>query len=224
MIPFWLMALAMTLASTVPWLLPLLRPTHVPGDELPPGSPHRHTVLGLTLAVALWAGTVGLYLLVGNPGVLRAGQADPAQAAALAVPSLQERLQRTPDDTGLWRQLAQAHQQLGQHAQAVRALQQALQRQTPDADLYTEYAVALGLAQSHSLAGAPEAALHAALALNPRHVQALALSLEAAREQQDWAGVQHYGGQLLAVLPPESDLRAQVVRDVQQAQAVDAPR
>lgn len=160
--------------------------------------------LALTGLLVIWLTATGLYALFGNPAVLN-DSAAPAASAASTAPAAQ------PEDPAVWLQKARTLAEQGDFAAAVSAYQKRLSLAAPDADLLTDYAVALGLAANPpSLNGPPEAALIQALQLNPRHVQALALSARAALERNDPARTVALWQRLLAVLPPGDPMRAEI--------------
>lgn len=94
--------------------------------------------------------------------------------------------------------------------------------QPPDADLLTDYAVTLGMSQGRTLVGAPEAVIQQALSLNPRHVQALALSGSASFEKRDYQGAIATWGQLLSLVPLGDEVRASIEANIRKAEALAA--
>jgi len=187
------------------------------GTSGPPEPPQR--VLATALTLGLWLGTAGLYVLIGAPQTVTAEA--PAPDAATQVAQLQAHLQTQPDDAPGWRQLARVQAGQGQFAAAVAAHQRLFSLQSPDADMLTDYALALGMAASpQTLSGEPEAALNAALQLDPRHAQALALSGRAALERQDYARAIAQWQRLLDVLPAADPQRASIETQLAQAQAL----
>lgn len=143
----------------------------------------------------------------------------PAQIEGM-VARLAQRLQTQPDDAAGWRMLAKSYETLGRFPQAVAAYQRLLSLQAPDADLLVDYAVTLGMSQGQTLVGEPEAIINEALKLNPRHVQALALSGSAAFEAHDYARAKARWTQILNQLPPDSEIRASIERNIAKAQSL----
>lgn len=186
-------------------------------------SPQTHAAggrgLAVTLAFALPAAAVGLYLIVGNPAGLdsqRAAaeanrQVTPEQIAAM-VNRLAARLKDNPDDVEGWVMLARSYTVLERHQDAAVALAQALARTPDNAQLLADYADALAMAQARSLAGEPERVIARALEADPRNIKALALAGTAAFERKDYAKAMEHWGKLLELVPPESEF-AQTVRD-----------
>ena len=168
--------------------------------------------VALTGLLVIWLTATGLYALFGNPAVLN-DSAAPATSAVSVAPAA------PTEDPAVWLQKARTLAEQGDFAAAVSAYQKRLSLAAPDADLLTDYAVALGLAANPpSLSGPPEAALTQALELNPRHVQALALSARAAQERNDHARTQALWQRLLAVLPPGDPMRAEIEAQLARSQ------
>lgn len=143
----------------------------------------------------------------------------PAQIEGMVV-RLAQRLQTQPDDAAGWRMLAKSYETLERFPQAVAAYQRLLTLQPPDADLLIDYAVTLGMSQGQTLAGEPEALINQALKLDPRHVQALALSGSAAFEAHDYARAKAQWTKILNQLPPDAEIRASIERNIAKAQSL----
>jgi cytochrome c-type biogenesis protein CcmH len=99
----------------------------------------------------------------------------------------------------------------------VKAYQELLKRQKPDADLLTDYAVKLGMSLNQTLVVEPEAVINQALALNPQHVQALALSGSAAFERRGYAAAISQWQKILRLLPEHDDMRQSIEANVAKA-------
>jgi len=136
------------------------------------------------------------------------------------VARLAARLEKQPQDEQGWRMLVRSYETLGRFPEAVQAYQRLIKLAPTDIDLLLNYAVALGMAEGRSLAGAPEAVIEQALTLSPGHPQALALSGSAAFERHDYAKAVARWKQLLREAPPDADLRASIERNVAQAEAL----
>jgi cytochrome c-type biogenesis protein CcmI len=89
---------------------------------------------------------------------------------------------------------------------------QALQPPAPTADRLADEAEAIALAADGRFAGEPARKLEAALALDPKHVKALALGGVAAFETGDRERAKALWTRLLGVLPPDAPL-AQAIRE-----------
>lgn len=199
-----------------------------------PTPPQRGLAVGLLTLVALATATG--YMAVGNPQAwsslppaerpslppMANGQAiGPAQIEGM-VAGLAQRLQANPQDPEGWRMLARSYETLRRFPEAVGAYQQLIALRAPDADLLTDYAVALGMSLNQTLVGEPEAVLYRALELDPRHVQALALSGSAAMERNDPAHAVEQWQKLLALVPPGAEMRSSIEANIAKAQALAA--
>jgi cytochrome c-type biogenesis protein CcmH/NrfG len=213
-----------------------------------PGAPKRWTAIWLLTALALltfglyaWVGEPLALDHVVEPVAQRAAspgaeapdaapngqdqaQAQPpggmgqAQIEAM-VSRLAQRLNQQPDDPAGWRMLAKSYETLGRFPLAVKAYQQLLKLQKPDADLLTDYAVTLGMSLNQTLVGEPEAIINQALALNPKHVQTLALSGSAAFEKRDYPAAIIQWQKILTLLPEHDDMRHSIESNIAKAQA-----
>lgn len=148
------------------------------------------------------------------------GQAvGPAQIQAM-VARLAQRLKTNPQDAEGWRMLARSYETLGRFPEAVGAYKQLIALSDPNADLLTDYAVALGMSQSQTLVGEPEAVLAQALKIDPQHVQALALSGSAAIERHDAARAIEQWTKILVLVPPGAEIRSAIEANIARAQAM----
>lgn len=143
----------------------------------------------------------------------------PAQIEGM-VARLAQRLQSQPDDVAGWRMLAKSYETLERFPQAVAAYQRLLTLQTPDADLLTDYAVTLGMSHGQTLIGEPEAIINQALKLDPRHVQALALSGSAAFEARQYARAKAQWTKILNLIPQDAEIRASIEANIDKAQSL----
>jgi len=177
-------------------------------------------------AVALFVPltAVALYAALGNPNGLqpapeaaRTAEIGPAQIEQM-VSRLAARLARQPGDANGWRMLARSYEtqrRFGLAADAYRHLQ-ALEPDNPD--VLVDYAVVLGMTLNGSLLGEPEALLAKALALNPNHIQALALSGSAALERGDADSAVKPWKKILALVPADSDIGRSIADNIAKAQ------
>lgn len=233
-VPFLLLALAMLTAAVLFIAPPLWRAAAI-GQPAGAAAPREATPpkrwAAIWLATGLAAATVALYALVGNPAALMPQPASapaPTQAQGdigqpqieAMVSRLAQRLQTQPDDPQGWRMLAKSYETLGRFDDAVQAYQKLLKHQAPTADVLTDYAVTLGMSKGQALAGEPEVLINQALKLEPRHVQALALSGSAAFEQGDYQRAVLQWNKLLALIPKDADMRGSIERNVERAQSL----
>ena len=200
MTPFILAAAALTLAALLP-----LAPALLAGRDAPRAWP---TALVLGLALPLAAGL--LYAQLGRPEAIQPpSTANPAEPVQQMVQRLADRLQRAPDDAQGWALLARAYEQLGRPQDALPAYAQLERLRPDDAQVLSQHAVTLALVRGQGLAGEPEALLKRALALDARHVPALALLGAAAQEQGDAAAARGYWLRVQAQAPAQSEVAQQ---------------
>jgi len=231
-IPFVILFVGLLTVASVFVVTPLWRTT-ASSSTPTPAQPKRWA--GIYLITGLVFGSVGLYAVLGNPDAIdhtvaqpisseppsQAPQAGVGQAQIEAmVARLAERLQTQPNDPQGWRMLAKSYETLGRFDQAVLAYQKLLTLQAPDADVLTDYAVTLGMSKGQTLTGEPEAVINQVLKLAPKHIQALALSGSAAFERRDFKRAVTQWQKLLALIPPDADMRASIERNVEKAKSL----
>lgn len=183
----------------------------------------KQRALAWTLALLLPVGAVSLYAMLGNPNGLQpapeaVAEVGPAQVEQM-VSRLAARLAQQPDDAAGWRMLARSYETLGRFDQATDAYRRLLALEPENPDVMVDYAVALGMTLNSSLTGEPEALLARALALNPNHLQALALSGSAALERGDVANAVKPWKKILALVPADSDIGRSIAASIAKAQA-----
>jgi cytochrome c-type biogenesis protein CcmH len=177
--------------------------------------------LGPTLVVvALPTLAVVAYLALGAPGAVEpsALMADAAQEDFTA--RLQRHLREQPRDGRAWVLLARGHAERQQFADAAAAYERALAvapKVAADAGVLCEYADALGMAQGRTLAGRPAELISQALALDPRHPNALEMAGSAAYEQRRYNEAAERWSELLAQLPSSSEQHGQLARAIDRA-------
>jgi len=190
--------------------------SHVEQEHRPGGN---RFVAYSVLAVPLVA--LGVYFLVGNPGVI--ALQDTAQATQRQIEGLVERLaakmKENPDDAEGWRLLGRSYASLGRFEEAAEAYARAAARAPRDANLLVELADALAMANGQRLAGDPEKLLERALQIDPKNLKALALAGTAAFNRGDFAGAAARWERMLPLVAADSE-DARVIREnVEQARA-----
>ena len=167
-----------------------------------------------TLAVALPACAIGMYVAFGDPASLRArpvpAKLDDAQVVAM-VENLAAKVRERPDDARGWALLARSMAALGRFDESAKAYEHLVGLVPNDAQVYADYADALAMAQDRSLAGKPQELVRRALAIDPRNAKALALAGTAAMDAGDFAAAANYWRSLAAEMPPGSDDERQVL-------------
>ncbi|HEV7856764.1 MAG TPA: c-type cytochrome biogenesis protein CcmI, partial [Herminiimonas sp.] len=175
----------------------------------------RWPVVAVALFIPLVAG--GLYAMLGTPKGLDPAQqvAKAPEAAAPAMTSeqiegmvagLAAKLKANPNDADGWRMLARSYETMRRFDLAVDAYQHLLKLTPENADLLADYAVTLAMSRNQALSGEPERLINRALTIEPNNVQALALSGSAAFERKDYKRAVLQWKQILAIVPPDSDM------------------
>ncbi|WP_256080306.1 c-type cytochrome biogenesis protein CcmI [Massilia sp. YIM B04103] len=190
--------------------------------------PQRWTALLLSLALPL--GAAALYFQVGRPAaalpaappptVVQQGHADDGGPDMNAlVQGLAERLRHQPGDADGWQMLARSYSALGRFREAAQAYSRLNTLLPNDADVLADYADALASAEDGKLAGQPERLIARALAIEPKHVKALALSGSAAFARADFDAAARQWQALLPFVPPDSPFAESTRAGIAAAQA-----
>ncbi len=183
--------------------------------------------LGLSLAVP--AAALLLYLQVGDPraaATLAAGASDMHERAGSgqdmeqAVARLAARLQAQPADAEGWVMLARSYDVMQRYDDAVKAYRTAIAQMPGQPGLLADYADALGSARNGDLSGPAQAAIDAALAIDPALPKALALAGMAAYQRGDVAAARGHWERVRGLLPPDSETARGIEANLAQ---LDAP-
>ncbi len=183
-------------------------------------------------AIAVFVGILVLlcaalfYLSRDNPGAIAPPQATTAgsnsQPMQATIESLTQRLVKNPEDGEGWATLARTYVRFGRPPEAISAYATAASLLPHDAQLLADYAYALAATQGKSLRGEPEKIIGRALEADPKNVKALALSGGAAFEKEEFEIAVAQWRQLLALIPPESDMARRAGGSIKQAQDLAA--
>lgn len=221
MTSFLLGAIALVATALAFVLAPLLR-----RQTVGPGPRRDRDWSPIAIGLLLPAAAMALYAAVGAPQAVLAPPAEtpaigPAQIEAM-VNRLAERLKNEPDDAEGWRMLAHSYETLRRFDAAVDAYRHLIALEPNNANELTDAAVALGMTLNQDLSGEPERLIDRALAINPNHVQALALKGSAAYERGDYAQAIPPWKKILAMVPQESDMARSIAASVAKAEAFAA--
>lgn len=223
MTSFLLGAIALVAIALAFALAPLLR-RHAAG----PAPRHDRDWSPIAVGLLLPAAAVALYAAIGTPQAVLAPSAQPeapaigpAQIEAM-VNRLAERLKNEPDDAEGWRMLAHSYETLRRFDAAVDAYRHLIALEPNNANELTDAAVALGMTLNQDLSGEPERLIDRALAINPNHVQALALKGSAAYERGDYAQAIAPWKKILAMVPQDSEMARSIAASVAKAEAFAA--
>lgn len=181
--------------------------------------------LALSLALLLPLASVATYLSLGRPDATQVAavaaaatdhQVSPEQIEAM-VTALADRLKADPANAEGWQMLGRSYSALGRYTDAAAALRQVVQLLPGQADPLADLADVLGMAQGRNLAGEPARLVEQALAIDPRHVKALALAGSVAFEAGEFARARDLWLRLVEQVPPESEIGRAVQGSIEEA-------
>jgi len=189
-------------------------------------APGRKRWVAVLAGIAMPALAVGLYVLLGNPAALNPQvpvQDDQAHAVNAEqinamVAKLANHLKEKPDDVEGWGMLARSYNTLGRFADAADAYAHLEKLMPPNADLLADHADSLAMAQNKSLFGEPEKMVERALALDPNHVKALALSGGVAFERKDYRRAIAQWKKLQPLVTQDTDMAQSVASSIAEAE------
>lgn len=201
------------------------------GTAIAESTSGRKTGVAIALGVALIAGAVVLYAMLGDGKFFGLGADKQAQAPAdgshaltpqqiqAMVERLSERLQSNPNDGQGWLMLARSYGVLGRYHESAAAYGRAIGLLPPDAQNLADFADTVAMTQGRKLQGDPERLVRMALEIDPRHVKALALSGTIAFERQDYRTAINEWQKILAVVPPDSPVVAGMQGSIRDAES-----
>ncbi|SFW15753.1 c-type cytochrome biogenesis protein CcmI [Nitrosovibrio sp. Nv17] len=187
------------------------------------------TTAVIVLAIPILA--ISLYLWVGDTRGLVPQV--PAEHMPLAddgghpnfssvLDNLTARLAEHPEDAEGWTMLARTYGIMQRFHEAKEAYEKALALSPEDAGLITDYADVVAMTNNGSLVGQPRELIDRALRLDPRNPKALALAGTAEFEQEKFGRAADYWEQLLALVPPDSELAQSVKNSIAEARSLAA--
>jgi cytochrome c-type biogenesis protein CcmH len=151
--------------------------------------------------------TVGLYLYLGAPGILKEQALTQAQSnydVDGMVKALEDKLKATPNDPEGWYALGRAYIAFERYAEAEEALRKATTQAPKDAKIIAQYAEAMALKQGR-LDGRPLELVQEALEISYEETKALELAGLAAFQKEKWAEALHFWRRLLKLLPKDTE-------------------
>jgi cytochrome c-type biogenesis protein CcmH len=169
---------------------------------------------------ALPALTVGLYIYLGAPDILKEQALTQAQSnydVDGMVKALEDKLKSTPDDPEGWYALGRAYIAYTRYAEAEQALSKAMTLAPKDARIIAQYAEAMALKQG-KLDGRPLELIQEALEISYEEEKALELAGLAAFQKENWAEALHYWRRLLKRLPKETEHHEAIAQAVRTAE------
>lgn len=190
------------------------------------------TIALVVLAIPLLA--VSLYLWLGNTRALTpqpAAEQMPMQGMtdegghqnfSAVLDNLTARLKEQPNDIEGWVMLGRTYAMMQRFPEAKVAYEKVIAMVPDDAELLTDYADIVAMTNNGSLMGQPLELINKALRLDPKNPKALALAGTAEFEQKRFSQAAIYWEQLLALVPPESDLARSVSNSIAEAKSLAA--
>jgi cytochrome c-type biogenesis protein CcmH len=184
-------------------------------------------LITLIVAIALPAGALLVYRLVGNPRALDPSalvqkvepDAEHGMDIEKAIGSLAEKLKANPEDADGWALLGRAYKETERFAEARDALKRAHSLAPDNPDITVEYAEALALSSdAHRLDGESRQLIENALKADPKNQRGLWLLGISNYQQGKFDAAIANWNQLLTLLPPDSDAAASVQKQITQAQ------
>lgn len=170
---------------------------------------------------------ISLYAKLGNVNAMDTAATASANAAAsgtpgpdmdAAVKGLVDKLAKNPDDVEGWMLLGRAYKSMERFPEARDALKNAYDRAKDNPDVQVDYAEALALSgEGRRIDGRARELLDAALRTDPNHQRALWLLGIADYQQQNYAAAAARWEQLRVLMPPESDARGSLDRQIADA-------
>lgn len=164
--------------------------------------------------------TVGLYIYLGAPAILKEQALTQAQSnydVDGMVKALEDKLKATPNDPEGWYALGRAYIAFTRYADAEQALSKATTQAPQDARIIAQYAEAMALRQG-SLDGRPLELVKQALEISYEETKALELAGLSAFQKENWAEALHYWRRLLKLLPRETEHHEAIAQAVQMAE------
>ncbi|MDP1652262.1 MAG: tetratricopeptide repeat protein [Rhodocyclaceae bacterium] len=211
----WLSVGAFVFVALVFLLVPLWREKSALAGR---HNERRWPVIGLL--GALPAVTVGLYLYLGVPTILKEQALMQAQASYdtdAMIKALEDKLKAQPDDAEGWYALGRAYIALQRLDDAELALAKSARLAPKDAKMLAQYAEAIAL-KTGSLEGRPLELVMQALELDYEEEKALELAGLAAYQQEKWAESLHFWRRLMKKLPKDSEFYEEIGRAVKIAE------
>lgn len=188
--------------------------------------PSRSWAVGMLVAIPVVA--VAVYLIIGTPEGLdpakalpppEAGhQITPEQMAGM-VSQLADRLEREPGDLQGWLMLGRSYAVMQNFQGAVSTWQKIGARIPDHPDILADWADLLAGAAGREFAGDPDRLIQRALALDPHHVKALALSGTSAFRSGNYAKASADWEKILAGLQPGEGPYASILSSINEARS-----
>jgi cytochrome c-type biogenesis protein CcmH len=176
-------------------------------DATPTLRAPRRTMAAVGLTVPVVA--LGMYMLIGNPGIMTADPAGGAHAnqqeLARMVDLLAKKMEKEPDNLQGWAMLARSYKVLGRSQEAELAFEHAGSFIDNDAQALANYADVAASNAGGNFKGKPAMLIAKALKADPQNAMALWLSGTEAMSRNDYDTALATWGRLLPLLAPGSE-------------------
>jgi cytochrome c-type biogenesis protein CcmH len=158
-------------------------------------------IVGLSIPVL----AIGMYSQLGKPELINSTPGSTAQTPGNhgggevgsiedMIAALKEKLKNQPDDAEGWYMLARSYMSQKEYPDAVEAMKKVVALESDNANILMQYADALAMTNNGRVSGEAEKVIHQALAIEPKHPEALWLAGIAAEEQgQHEKAIGHWG-------------------------------
>jgi cytochrome c-type biogenesis protein CcmH len=201
-------------------------------DQPVPQTP-QSTRLIVAIALAIPAGALAVYGMLGSPDALRgdaqqvAGGKDAPHAMSqeqmeAMVEQLAQKLKKNPNDAEGWHMLARSYVAFQRLPEAAAAYDKAYKLNPGDPNMLADYADVLAMVNGRNLEGRPEQLVTEALKLDPQHQKSLSLIGTVAFNRGDYAGAAQSWKKLLATVAPGSPEAQAIQANIDQALAEGA--
>jgi cytochrome c-type biogenesis protein CcmH len=186
-----------------------------------PVSTKSNTGIIIALSILLPLAGLGSYWLLGTPEAFQARPAsvESEQDIDSMVASVEERLKQNPEDVQAWTILSRTYLALGRYAEAKNGFLNLLELEGESVDILTSLADASALMAGGVMQGEPSSYIKRALALQPKHPQALWLAGLSAAQQNEFASARDYWNQLLPLLQDNPQQQQELREIIQQTLA-----
>ena len=184
--------------------------------------------LGFTLAAVLPAAAIGLYVWLGNPGVLiavasgqnaTAASAEPTESDILQmIQQIEARAQANPTDSEAWEALATANAMMARWPEALQAYQKTYELLPTKPSVLSGYAEALAMTSNLVLAGRPIELVNIALKTDPNNKKGLELAGIHAYQNGDFAQAVAFLDRLQRLMTPETPYAQEILKMRNEAQ------
>ena len=169
-------------------------------DDAAAGNKGPHRAAALATALLIPALSIGLYAYLGHPQLISGANPQQAEATPPAghgpnmppvdemIAGLEKKLAKDPDNAEGWFMLGRSYMLIKNYPKAVEALKKTYALASDNPDVITRYADALAMMKDGVVSGKPAELIQKALAINPKHPEALWLagiaSMEAGKPEE----------------------------------------